>query len=101
MESDLTVLDGRIAELKSKINKMEMLSELEKTDMKNLAGSLYFDTIVGDINKAVSDAIDAYRDNPENRLRVANKILEDIGLEPITGSGMCPEDIFGEYISRF
>lgn len=94
-----SALDGKITELRSRLNGMEMLSELDKADIKKLATELYFENILGGMNDAVSETIDRYSNDPTIRLEVANSILESLGMDKIESCEK--EDVFEMFMSRF
>ena len=100
-KEDLKNKVSRIEKLQEKMNKMEFVTEVEKAGIRELAEKVYYDSLTAAINREIAEAIDKIGTDPLLRIEVANEILIEMGLDPITSFDCTNEQVLDEYLSRF
>ena len=87
----------RIKDLKNQMNRLEMLSEIDKTDLKESAKSLLANRFKDILKDQLTDWLTKY--SVDLFRSTANQILSELQLESIDGDTQ--EDLLERFLDRF
>jgi hypothetical protein len=89
--------ENKISELRDKLNRMELIDEVGKTDVEETAIDVLSERFYSVLNRT-----GGYMDYPVHELMrcAANSVLEELDLEPVL-TGETQADVLLEYLKRF
>lgn len=98
-EKNSQTFQDRLEDLRSKLNRMEMLDEIEQADLSDCAKALLTSRFQNVVQKATNDFLDQFVE-PAFKA-TANSLLVELGLEELPEEVSTHKDVLEKFLSSF